>query len=88
VQQHEAVHVWQQRALGPAYPLLYGLWMAGGAVVGAAVWLFHRDEPLFSFVETAAYYDNPFEYWAYRHQGHWPPSRVNPRLAWPPRARA
>lgn len=82
VQRHEALHVWQQRVLGPLYPLCYGCWMAGGAVAGAAVWLFHRDEPLWSFVETAAYYDNPFEYWAYRHQGHWPPARANRRLAW------
>jgi hypothetical protein len=88
VQRHEALHVWQQRALGPLYPLLYGAWMVGGAMVGAAVWACHRDEPLFPFVETAAYYDNPFEYWAYRRQGHWPPARANARLAWPPRARA
>jgi hypothetical protein len=87
VERHEALHVWQQRALGPAYPLLYGVWMAGGAVVGALVWLRHRDEPLFSLVETAAYYDNPFEYWAYRHDGHWPPRRANPRLVWPPKMR-
>jgi hypothetical protein len=88
VQRHEALHVWQQRVLGPAYPLLYGCWMVGGAVVGAAVWLRHRDERLFSLVETAAYYDNPFEYWAYRRQGHWPPGPAHPRLAWPPRARS
>jgi hypothetical protein len=87
VERHEALHVWQQRALGPAYPVLYGVWMAGGAVVGALVWLRHRDEPLFSCVETAAYYDNPFEYWAYRHEGHWPPQGANPRLVWPPKRR-
>jgi hypothetical protein len=82
VERHEALHVWQQRALGPAYPLLYGGWMVGGAVVGTLVWLRHRDEPWFALVETAAYYDNPFEYWAYRRQGHWPPGRAHPRLAW------
>ena len=82
VTRHEARHVWQQRALGPAYPFLYASWMAGGAVVGALVWLRHRDEPLFSLVETAAYYDNPFEYWAYRRQGVWPPRRAHARLAW------
>jgi hypothetical protein len=82
VTRHEAVHVWQQRALGPAYPFLYAGWMAGGALVGALVWLRHRDEPLFALVETAAYYDNPFEYWAYRHEGRWPPRRAHPLLAW------
>jgi hypothetical protein len=81
---HEALHVWQQRCLGPAYPLLYGAWMVGGAVVGTAVWVRHREEAWFSLVETAAYYDNPFEYSAYRRQGNWPPHRANRRLAWPP----
>jgi hypothetical protein len=83
VEVHEALHVWQQRGLGPAYPVLYGLWMVAGAVVGSAVWLRHRDQQWFSLVETAAYYDNPFEYWAYRRQGNWPPKRANPLLAWP-----
>jgi hypothetical protein len=82
VQHHEAVHVWQQRAFGPLYPLFYGLWFVGGAVVGAVVWLVHRDEPLFKLVEAAAYYDNPFEFWAYRHQGVWPPHRASTRLLW------
>jgi hypothetical protein len=82
VTRHEALHVWQQRALGPAFPFLYGAWMVGGAVVGALVWLGHRDQPLFSLVETAAYYDNPFEFWAYRHEGRWPPNRAHPLLAW------
>jgi hypothetical protein len=83
VARHEAVHVWQQRAFGPLFPVLYGGWMVGGALVGTAVWLRHRHEPWFALVETAAYYDNPFEYWAYRRQGVWPPRRAHPLLAWP-----
>jgi hypothetical protein len=82
VRRHEALHVWQQRVLGPAYPVLYGGWMVGGAAVGTAVWLRHREESWVSLVETAAYYDNPFEYWAYRRQGLWPPRRAHPLLAW------
>jgi hypothetical protein len=81
VERHEALHVWQQRVLGPAYPVLYGAWMAGGALVGTAVWAV-RGGSWFRLVETAAYYDNPFEYAAYRRQGQWPPARVDRRLAW------
>ena len=33
-----------------------------------------RDEDWGSLVETAAYYDNPFEYWAYNNDTNWPPA--------------
>lgn len=87
VEQHEASHVWQGRLFGPLYPIAYGAWMIGGAVVGTAVWLRRRDERWFSLVETAAYYDNPFEWWAYRRAGSWPPAGAHPRLVWPTRRR-
>lgn len=87
VEQHEAVHVLQGRVFGPLYPLAYGAWMIGGAVVGTALWLRRRHEHWFSLVETAAYYDNPFEWWAYRRAGRWPPPGADPRLAWRDRRR-
>ena len=40
-------------------------------------------EDWWSLVETAAYYDNPWEVWAYRAQGNWPPANANPKLLWP-----
>ncbi len=74
VTDHEDVHVWQARVFGPAYPLLYVGWMVGGAVGGAALWAVkHRDEPFKRVVESCAYYLNPFEYWAYSRDDHWPP---------------
>jgi hypothetical protein len=82
VRDHEGLHVWQHRWFGPLFPVLYGAWLAGGAVVGTAVWLRHRDQSWYSLVETAAYYDNPFEWWAYRNDGHWPPAGAHPMLAW------
>lgn len=80
---HEDVHVWQARWLGPTYPVLYGGWMAAGALVGPVVWLARgRRDPLFRVVETCAYYLNPFEWWAYSRDGNWPPGPVVAGLAW------
>ena len=74
VTDHEDVHVWQARGFGPLYPTLYLGWMAGGGVGGALMWLLRRrDEPFTRVVESCAYYLNPFEYWAYSRDDHWPP---------------
>lgn len=79
---HEELHVWQARVFGPLFPLVYALWFAGGTVVGTVVWLFNRKEPWADLVRTAAYFDNPFEYWAYRNDRNWPPAGAHPLLAW------
>lgn len=74
VTDHEDVHVWQARTFGPLYPTLYLGWLAVGGVGGAALWaLRRRDEPFGKVVESVAYYLNPFEYWAYSRDDHWPP---------------
>ena len=76
VTDHEDVHVWQARWFGPFYPVLYVGWMALGGVVGAARWLVDRrrqGDSLFDTVESAAYFLNPFEWWAYSRDGYWPP---------------
>ncbi len=73
---HEDVHVWQARWFGPFYPLLYVGWMVLGGVVGAVRWLIaqrRKGDSLFGTVETAAYFLNPFEWWAYSRDGYWPP---------------
>jgi hypothetical protein len=83
VTDHENVHAWQARWFGPAYPALYAGWMAGGAAAGAAVWAtMRRDERLFKVVESCAYYLNPFEWWAYSRDDHWPPGGIVDRLGW------
>jgi hypothetical protein len=54
-------------------------------IVGSIVWLWHTDNGLSglgSLIETASYCDNPFEYWAYKNDSNWPPSGVNPILAY------
>jgi hypothetical protein len=73
---HEDVHVWQARWFGPLYPLLYVGWLALGGAVGAVRWLVdrrHKGDSLSGTVESAAYYLNPFEWWAYSRDGCWPP---------------
>jgi hypothetical protein len=83
VSDHEDVHVWQARWFGPFYPLLYGGWMAGGGAVGVIVWAVgRRRAPLAKVVESCAYYLNPFEWWAYSRDDHWPPSGKVRDLGW------
>jgi len=80
---HEAVHVWQARAFGPLYLLLYVLWSVGGAVAGVVVWLLRRRrEPLGKVVESCSYYLNPFEWWAYSRDDLWPPPGLLVGLGW------
>jgi hypothetical protein len=38
VTDHEDVHVWQARWLGPFYPVLYGAWMVAGGAIGIVLW--------------------------------------------------
>jgi hypothetical protein len=80
LERHEMLHVWQARLFGPTFPLLYGAWTAVGALVGTARWARRRDG-LRKNVDTVAYYHNPFEYWAYRHQGYWPAEQPQPPYA-------
>ena len=83
VTDHEDVHVWQGRWFGPLYPLLYGGWMVAGAVAGTVVWTLRRREAgLAQVVDTCAYYLNPFEWWAYSRDGHWPPTNKVVGLGW------
>lgn len=79
---HEELHVWQNRMFGPLFQLTYLVWGAAGLVVACAVWLRNRNVPLTKLVETACYYNNPFEYWAYRNDENWPPRGAHPLLAW------
>jgi len=80
---HEELHVWQARFFGPLFQATYVAWGLGGLIVGSIVWLTDTSKSWGSLVETAAYYDNPFEYWAYKNDNNWPPSGANPELTWP-----
>jgi RHS repeat-associated protein len=79
---HEELHIWQSRIFGPLFQLTYVVWAVGGFIVASFYWFFNTDEDWGSLVETAAYYDNPFEYWAYNNDSNWPPSGANPSLRW------
>jgi len=83
VTDHEDVHVWQGRWFGPLFPVLYVGWLVVGGAVGAAVWAVRRgDRPFGQVVETCAYYLNPFEWWAYSRDDHWPPASKVAGLGW------
>ncbi|MEQ8439676.1 MAG: hypothetical protein RIB65_19450 [Ilumatobacter fluminis] len=83
VTDHEDVHVWQARWFGPLYPFLYGGWMAGAALVATVAWpIVGRGRSWFRLVETYSYYLNPFEWWAYSRDDHWPPSGKLADVGW------
>ena len=80
---HEDVHVWQSRWFGPIYPVVYAGWAVGGAIVGSVLWLVRgRRQRLGSMVESCAYYLNPFEWWAYSRDDHWPPGGKVAGVGW------
>ena len=85
VTDHEDVHVWQARWFGPGYPVLYVGWMVFGGAGGAIRWGSDRrkhGDRLFATVESAAYYLNPFEWWAYSRDDYWPPSGKVADFGW------
>jgi hypothetical protein len=83
VTDHEHVHVWQARWLGPLYPVLYVGWTIGAGLAGAAIWAARRrHDPFVKVVETCAYYLNPFEWWAYSRDDQWPPAGAVAGLGW------
>ena len=84
---HEGAHLFQHRLLGPFYPLIYLAWMGIAGLVGLVVSLAGERADVWSVVETFAYYNNPFEYWAYRKDYYWPPMGAHPRYAWGARRR-
>ena len=79
---HEGVHLFQNRLLGPLYPLLYLGWMVVAGAAGLMVSLLGDRKNRWAVMETFAYYDNPFEYWAYRNDDYWPPHGAHPRYVW------
>ncbi len=79
---HEGVHVFQNRALGPIFPVLYMGWMLMAGAVGIAVGLATDRMRVWNVMETFAYYNNPLEYWAYRKDRYWPPRGAHPRYVW------
>jgi hypothetical protein len=81
IDRHEMLHVWQHRFFGPLFPLLYSLWFVLGAIAGAVIAVLSKRS-IGKSVLTVAYYDNPFEYWAYRRDGYWPPAGAETTLAW------
>jgi hypothetical protein len=84
VVEHEGLHVFQTRLFGPVFPLIYAGWVILGGLVGGVVAVVTRAD-LWGVVETFAYYDNPFEYWAYRNNDYWPPKGAVVRFTWKPR---
>lgn len=82
VEVHEGAHLFQNRLFGPIYTLGYVGWMVLAGAAGLVVWLVRERKHLWPILETFSYYDNPFEYWAYRKDDYWPPLGAHPRYVW------
>ena len=82
VELHEGTHILQNRLFGPLYVLGYGAWMVLAGAAGLVIGPVMDRRRWRSVVETLAYYDNPFELWAYRRDGYWPPGGAHPSFVW------
>jgi hypothetical protein len=83
IEDHEVVHVWQARWLGPVFPVVYVGWSLAAALYGVAAWATrHRDRPFGKVVESYSYYCNPIEWWAYSRAGAWRPSKMDDECGW------
>jgi len=87
IENHEGLHVWQQRWFGPLFPMIYVVWGVVGFLVGVIFGVSSRERrrrgvKIGKLVETAAYYDNPFEVWAYRNDDRWDRCSAQPVLKW------
>ena len=67
VEKHESHHVLQHFIFGPMFTVSYLLWMVPAAIIGLVVGLIKRHG--FNGVEAWAYYNNPWEIWAYAIEG-------------------
>ena len=70
VTDHEDVHIWQSRIMGPIFPVVYLGWMAVIAPVAVAGWLRRRiagdrSTSLWAAVDRCAYWQHPLEQQAY-----------------------
>jgi hypothetical protein len=66
--QHETLHIWQNRLFGPVLYTSYLLWLPLGAVLGCLLGLLVKQPLLLSILDMA-YYNNPWEAWAWRWYG-------------------
>ena len=83
IDDHEDVHVWQARLLGPVYPALYASWFVFGALYALARRLVRRPSAsLGDDIDIFAYYRNPFEWHAYTCDHNWPPAGVDRGSVW------
>jgi hypothetical protein len=83
VDDHEDVHVWQARLLGPFYPMLYAAWFGSGAVFALVRRARGRTSgSLDDDLDIFAYYRNPFEWHAYTCDHNWPPAGVDRDAVW------
>jgi hypothetical protein len=67
VETHEAQHVLQHFIFGPIFTVSYLIWMVPAAIIGFFVGLI-KGKGL-AGVEAWAYYNNPWEIWAYAVEG-------------------
>ncbi len=78
---HETSHLHQQRIFGPILMLTFLVWLIVGSLVGLLLGLRIR-QPLAQSIMDIAYYNNPWETWAYRAHGPFKGQHHGGRLSW------
>lgn len=78
---HETLHITQNRLFGPIFQATFVVWLAIGILVGCILGLFVK-QPLAQSIADVAYYDNPWETWAWRTYGPEVGKRHGGLLSW------
>ena len=78
---HEALHILQSRLFGPIFQTVYVAWLIVGAIVGGILGIF-VSQPWRQSTEDMAYYNNPWETWAYKQEGPNPSGHHGGKLSW------
>jgi RHS repeat-associated protein len=63
--QHETLHIWQNRIAGPIFTSSYVGWLIVGSVTALNTWFADTEDDLGKRIHSMAYRSNPWEVWAF-----------------------
>ena len=66
---------------GPIFQVVYVPWLVVGGIIGFFIGIF-AHQGLGNTIEDVAYYDNPWETWAYKQEGPTPSAHHGGDFSW------